>query len=615
MDEPAPVAVEVLRYSAFISYSHGDGVVARWLHEALETYPVPASFRNHPLVSPRKGRLRSIFRDREELPSGPSLSHAIVGALTDSQFLIVVCSPRAAQSKYVNWEVDHFRSLGRSDRILAVIVGGEPNASSRGEPELECFPKALRAASREDHATSEPLAADARPGGDGKRIAVLKLQAAMLGTSLGELRQRDDLRRRRLVRQRLALGSGAFAVTAGFFLLASDAGLGTPGGETVRTVIDRYDLSVLRTVPRDAETLARAAALRRHYITVLDGCRLPDGRFPWDTTSIPEHADIWCTSQVLAALCRAPESPSAMKDRILASFRHLFDPEMLATPSGAALGWRHRRNAANTCGPVALWMTTALAAAIAREDLFNELERGELRRLLARSQVICEQYRSQERPGGWKLMGSMLYDGPNSYSAALALQALLQMQRAKLPWGEDEGLRTRLLRQTAGWLVASYEPTLTGSGTGWQKYPGEGDGAGYDGLALQIFALLLEAEAIGATELPDVLVENMLRNVELCANRSESYPSSTAEFEFSIVVGGEVRDLSEGIGFRWLPWALAASQGLLDRHRRVPLGPEDLTRVRRARAHLVNLAGGDDAMNEKALFAMAELVYALGRVR
>ena len=29
------------RYSAFISYSHADTAVARWLHRALETYRLP----------------------------------------------------------------------------------------------------------------------------------------------------------------------------------------------------------------------------------------------------------------------------------------------------------------------------------------------------------------------------------------------------------------------------------------------------------------------------------------------------------------------------------------------------------------------------------------------
>ena len=54
-------------------------------------------------------------------------------ALAESASLLVVCSPSAALSRWVNEEVLAFKRLGRSERIFCLIVAGEPNASrSRG---------------------------------------------------------------------------------------------------------------------------------------------------------------------------------------------------------------------------------------------------------------------------------------------------------------------------------------------------------------------------------------------------------------------------------------------------------------------------------------------------
>ena len=51
---------------------------------------------------------------------------------------------------------------------------------------------------------AEPVAADAREGKDGKRNALLKLIAGIIGVPFGELRQRD---RQRRIRRRIRLGT------------------------------------------------------------------------------------------------------------------------------------------------------------------------------------------------------------------------------------------------------------------------------------------------------------------------------------------------------------------------------------------------------------------------
>ena len=116
--------------------------------------PVPAS-------------LKPIFRDREDFSAGHSLTEQTLAALAASQFLVVVCSPHAAQSKYVNEEIRCFKATGRAERVIAVIVDGAPGDSAR-----ECFPPALRLRVGEDGELTaqreDPIAADARKAGDGK---------------------------------------------------------------------------------------------------------------------------------------------------------------------------------------------------------------------------------------------------------------------------------------------------------------------------------------------------------------------------------------------------------------------------------------------------------------
>ena len=188
------------RYVAYISYHHGDRKVARWLHRAIETYRVPHKHLAATPVAPRS-RLRPVFLDREELSSSSNLAESLREALDESDFLIVVCSPAAAASRWVNEEIKLFKEQGKADKILCLVVAGEPQAVRRGlAPELESFPPALfgtRVDGQLGAETAEPLAADIRAGGDSRYSAKLKIIAALLGVSFDALRHRDHARQRK----------------------------------------------------------------------------------------------------------------------------------------------------------------------------------------------------------------------------------------------------------------------------------------------------------------------------------------------------------------------------------------------------------------------------------
>lgn len=208
------------RYDAFISYRHvdPDRQWAKWLHSQLETYRPPgAVMERSDVVKP----MRRVFRDEEELPVSSNLSSEIDEALERSRFLIVICSPRTPESRWVCAEIERFRAMGRGHRILALLVDGEP---------VEAFPAPLRRVEREvvdaDGARRteveevEPLAADVRAGGEEsvrhrKKMAKLRFMACILGVRFDDLRQRDQLRQSR----RKTLAAGAMAGLAAVMTL------------------------------------------------------------------------------------------------------------------------------------------------------------------------------------------------------------------------------------------------------------------------------------------------------------------------------------------------------------------------------------------------------------
>ena len=212
---PGSTADGGFAYRAFISYSHQDKAWADWLHRALETYRVPAHLvGRHTAAGVIPARLNPIFRDREDFASATDLDRQVNAALAQSANLIVICSPHAAASRWVNEEVLAWKRMGRGERIFCLIVGGEPNAAHLpGRAAEECFVPALRfhvdADGRLTATPTEPIAADARRGMDGKADAKLKLIAGLLGVGFDALKQREQQRR---VRRLTAIATLAVAV-------------------------------------------------------------------------------------------------------------------------------------------------------------------------------------------------------------------------------------------------------------------------------------------------------------------------------------------------------------------------------------------------------------------
>lgn len=207
-----------MRYRAFFSYARADEKIASWLWNRLDTYKVPPELiRAGTGDKPLPSKLNPIFRDRFDLSAGGRVSEQLVSALKKSERLIVLCSPRSAASKWVDYEVQAFIDAGREDKILPVIAPGDSTGESVA---CEYLPPSLRQA--------DLIAADLRNQktphgqiiGDGRHDGALKLIAGLLDVPFDHLVRREHQRQRRQVVVLAAATSFSAALAAASLLFA-----------------------------------------------------------------------------------------------------------------------------------------------------------------------------------------------------------------------------------------------------------------------------------------------------------------------------------------------------------------------------------------------------------
>lgn len=178
--------------------------MAAQIHKLLEKVRIPADLISglDPDLS-KSRKLYPVFRDKEELPSATSISEALKQHLEQSAYLIVLCSPEAASSHWVNEEVKYFQRLGRGDRILCLVVRRDQVVPGAALDAL--FPVALRAENGD-----LPLAADLTQPDTTVSKEVARLAAGILGVSFDLLYRRERRRRRRVA---AVLAASAIAIS------------------------------------------------------------------------------------------------------------------------------------------------------------------------------------------------------------------------------------------------------------------------------------------------------------------------------------------------------------------------------------------------------------------
>lgn len=188
---------KAMKYDAFISYRHCelDQFVAINLHRKLEKFKLPKSALGL-LKEGVNGKIERVFRDEDELPLATNLSDPIELALTNSDYLIVICTPRLKLSSWCQKEIETFIQLHGRDKILLVLAEGEPADSF---PEIMTYEEVETIDADGNKVLTrkplEPLAADVRGKNNKERLkamdnAVIKLVAAMKGLNYDDIKQR-----------------------------------------------------------------------------------------------------------------------------------------------------------------------------------------------------------------------------------------------------------------------------------------------------------------------------------------------------------------------------------------------------------------------------------------
>lgn len=227
-----------MKYDGFISYRHTelDMYVAQKIHKGLETYNPPRSVEK---IGGKK-TISRVFRDQEELPIGSDLDDNILAALKESEFLIVICSPRTPESHWVLKEIDSFIELHDRDHILAVLIEGEPE---------ESFPKSLL--TDDDGNSIEPLAADVRGANHAEinkklKTELIRLAAPLLHCSYDNLKQRH---RERKFKRIIACVGAACALIAGL-----GVGFGIYNANMLKQINEHYQQKQITQSKYLAET-------------------------------------------------------------------------------------------------------------------------------------------------------------------------------------------------------------------------------------------------------------------------------------------------------------------------------------------------------------------------
>lgn len=305
------MALKDTKFDAFISYRHAelDKFVAESIHKRLETFRLPSSVKRKNKLA--KDRINRVFRDRDELPLASDLAEQITAALENSEFLIVICTPRLPESKWCRKEIETFIEMHGRQNVFAVLAEGEPSESF---PDLLLYDE--KEVVSETGVTEivrvpvEPLAADVR-GANKKEIRkkmdeeLLRLVAPMFNLNYDDLKQRHrEQKMKRIVSLSMIVSSIfiAFGIFSGILSL-----------KISQQADEIYEQNTLiqnknEEISKQAELLKdQNTELQKSYATsmALEGIELiEDGRFKdalyavrnampdsLDDTSVPYSAD------------------------------------------------------------------------------------------------------------------------------------------------------------------------------------------------------------------------------------------------------------------------------------------------------------------------------------
>lgn len=436
-----------LKFSAFISYASRDRSLGETFHRALERYRIPKNLRGRPSpLGPVGASIGPVFRDRTDLSAHESLQGALHDALCASQYLIVLCSPASAASRWVNEEIRTFRQLGRETCIIPVLVEGRSDPFDAETAPNGAFPPALFEHMAEE--VVEPFAPDLRPsaergGGDGLEMAMLKVIARMLSLPLDELKQRHREAERTKRRVRRAVGS-AMAV----LLVAAGVG-GWASWQQSKAANTRLTLAI-DTAQRQMQ--AAIGYRNRHGVPASLLEELFD-QADADLSSLLSEANsapMIKLNQARLALSLADFSHVSgdvgRRRTLLEDAERLLDEiETEAPPLGVRLGWlpdvSPRALSFERIGVLQEWAREHLRAG----DPQAAMETSAAALALTEAQADDDAFWTRERADAFCEHGDILYRAGRDDAALEARQSCVALRRALAGTGADPADDVRLV--------------------------------------------------------------------------------------------------------------------------------------------------------------------------
>jgi hypothetical protein len=237
-------------YDGFISYSHdADDLLAPRLQAGLQRFAKPWW----------KRRALRIFRDEASLAANPHLWASIAEALDESDWFVLLLSPEAAESVWVNREVEYWLEHKDPDRIIPVLTEGD-FAYADGHIVSDAAPPALTEAF-----SDEPRWVDLRFARTDEqldlrnasfRAAVADIASAIRGVPKDELESEEVRQHRRTVRTAWAGGIALLLLT----LLAGATAIYANGQRTTTQASEQEATEFARRVLRFSGQLQSSAA-------------------------------------------------------------------------------------------------------------------------------------------------------------------------------------------------------------------------------------------------------------------------------------------------------------------------------------------------------------------
>lgn len=397
------------------------------------------------------------------------------------------------------------------------------------------------------------------------------------------------------------------------YITLADANLGVPGGEPIRALLDRYEMSMLRKSHDDATIRGVADQDRREIAKTLVAARVDHGLIAPDLRDLKTlEPDMWSTSQAITGLLKARHLDLATRRELLGVFDYAFTPGVYIE----GYGWLAHAGGNFTEAEPALWTVAALASALGTPGLLEGQRRATFEQYLEKAQSAVMRYRPRDT-GAWNIFPNQKnLDYYSPYSTTLAFLALLEVRAAGLPWQGSVEKRDQLLSSTAHFLIGLFEEK--DGQRGWRRTAERADPIS-EGLTLQIYSELLRAEAEAGVTLPEAILAEIPRHLARLHGRTQDAPYDMGEYSVRFINHEEPprEELrNEGINFLWHPWAIDAATRWLQRSAKHPVPNEQIVRVRRALGWLVVDMSNDKrkAATEGMSFVAAETLYGLSAV-